>query len=170
MLFTGSPSGSAGVHGGRFLKPGDKIHASIEGVGEMDVVKRQDRTRPREEIMNLPPLRGIHHIKCSVSDLDRSETFYTIVFDAKRIQAWDHKHADGSCYGYILEVPGLGTRLELRLNPEQVEKDRGLDQLTIAVADRPALDAWAKHLDAAGVQRSPVLTAIQGWVLGFRRS
>ena len=42
MLFTGSPSGSAGVHGGRFLKPGDKIHASIEGVGEMDVVMRQD--------------------------------------------------------------------------------------------------------------------------------
>jgi len=42
MLFTGSPSGSAGVHGGRFLKPGDNIHASIEGVGKMDVVMRQD--------------------------------------------------------------------------------------------------------------------------------
>jgi catechol 2,3-dioxygenase-like lactoylglutathione lyase family enzyme len=117
--------------------------------------------------MNLPPLRGIHHIKLSVSDLDRSEAFYTIVFDAKRIKAWDHRHADGSCYGYILEVPGLGTRLELRLNPEQAEKDRGFDPLTIAVDDRAALDAWAKHLDAAGVQHSPVLTAIQGWVLVF---
>ena len=80
MLFTGSPSGSAGVHGGRFLKPGDKIHASIEGMGE---------------------------------------------------------------------------------------KDGGFDPLTIAVDDRAALDAWAKHLDVAGVQHSTVLTAIQGWVLVF---
>jgi len=30
-----------------------------------------------------------------------------------------------------------------------------------------ALDAWAKHLDAAGVQHSTVLTAIQAWVLVF---
>jgi catechol 2,3-dioxygenase-like lactoylglutathione lyase family enzyme len=28
--------------------------------------------------MNLPPLRGIHHIKLSVSDLDRSEAFLTL--------------------------------------------------------------------------------------------
>ena len=42
ILFTGSPSGSAGVHGGRFLKPGDRIHAEIESIGSMDVMmKRQ---------------------------------------------------------------------------------------------------------------------------------
>jgi catechol 2,3-dioxygenase-like lactoylglutathione lyase family enzyme len=117
--------------------------------------------------MNRPPLRGIHHIKLPVSDLDRSEAFYTIVFDAKRNKAWDHKHADGSCYAYILEVPDLGTLLELRLYPEQAEKDRGIDPLTLAVDDRAALDAWAKHLDAAGVQHSTVLTAIQAWVLLF---
>lgn len=38
MLFTGSPSGSAEVHGGCFLQPGDTIHAQIEGVGAMDVI------------------------------------------------------------------------------------------------------------------------------------
>ena len=30
ILFTVSPSGSAGVHGDRWLKPGDRIHAEIE--------------------------------------------------------------------------------------------------------------------------------------------
>ncbi len=37
ILFTGSPSGSAGVHGNRWLKPGDRIHAEIEHVGVLDV-------------------------------------------------------------------------------------------------------------------------------------
>lgn len=37
ICFTGSPSGSAGVHGGCWLKPGDHIHAEIEGIGSLDV-------------------------------------------------------------------------------------------------------------------------------------
>ena len=41
ILFTGSPSGSAGEHGGRWLKPGDRIHATIENVGSLDVTMRQ---------------------------------------------------------------------------------------------------------------------------------
>ena len=38
ILFTGSPSGSAGVHGNRWLRPGDHIHAEIEHVGVLDVI------------------------------------------------------------------------------------------------------------------------------------
>ena len=41
ILFTGSPSGSAGEHGGCWLKPGDRIHAEIEQVGVLDVAMRQ---------------------------------------------------------------------------------------------------------------------------------
>jgi 2-keto-4-pentenoate hydratase/2-oxohepta-3-ene-1,7-dioic acid hydratase in catechol pathway len=37
IVFTGSPSGSAGVHGNRWLRSGDRIHAQIEGVGALDV-------------------------------------------------------------------------------------------------------------------------------------
>jgi hypothetical protein len=37
ILFTGSPSGSAGVHGNRWLKPGDRIRASIEHIGVFEV-------------------------------------------------------------------------------------------------------------------------------------
>ena len=37
ILFTGSPSGSAGVHGDRWLRPGDVIHAEVEHIGALDV-------------------------------------------------------------------------------------------------------------------------------------
>jgi 2-keto-4-pentenoate hydratase/2-oxohepta-3-ene-1,7-dioic acid hydratase in catechol pathway len=37
ILFTGSPSGSAGVHGNCWLKPGDHIHAVIEGIDPLDI-------------------------------------------------------------------------------------------------------------------------------------
>jgi 2,4-didehydro-3-deoxy-L-rhamnonate hydrolase len=42
MVMTGSPSGSAGVHGNRWLTPGDRIHAEIEGIGTLDVSMRDD--------------------------------------------------------------------------------------------------------------------------------
>jgi 2-keto-4-pentenoate hydratase/2-oxohepta-3-ene-1,7-dioic acid hydratase in catechol pathway len=43
VLFTGSPAGSAGEHGNRWLRPGDRIHAEIENVGTLDVTLRQNR-------------------------------------------------------------------------------------------------------------------------------
>lgn len=37
ILFTGSPAGSAAAHGNRWLKPGDRIRASIQQVGAFEV-------------------------------------------------------------------------------------------------------------------------------------
>lgn len=115
--------------------------------------------------MDVPPLRGIHHVKFAVSDLDRSLQFYERVFHARRIVEWDHKHADGSTYAYILEIPGLGTHLELRLDAEQAQKHRLFNVLTIAVTDRAALDQWETILGALNVPHSPILVAIQAWLI-----
>ncbi len=92
--------------------------------------------------MTTPPLKGIHHVKFAVSDLNRSLTFYEEVFHARRIVEWDHKHADGLLYAHILDIPGLGTYVELRLNAEHAEKHRLFNTLTIAVENRAALDQW----------------------------
>ena len=116
---------------------------------------------------NTPPLRGIHNVKFAVSELDRSLQFYQQVFNAERNPAFDHKHEDGSVYAYILDVPNLGSRLELRLNPEEAHKQKGFDPITIAVDDRTALEAWGKYLDELKIEHSPVITAIQAWLIVF---
>jgi 2,4-didehydro-3-deoxy-L-rhamnonate hydrolase len=41
LVFTGSPQGSAGAHGDRWLKPGDHIRAEIEGVGVFNLQMKQ---------------------------------------------------------------------------------------------------------------------------------
>jgi len=45
ILFTGSPSGSAGVHGNRWLQCGDQITAKIEQVGTFEVTMQ--KTEPK---------------------------------------------------------------------------------------------------------------------------
>jgi 2-keto-4-pentenoate hydratase/2-oxohepta-3-ene-1,7-dioic acid hydratase in catechol pathway len=42
MVMTGLPSGSAGAHGNSWLKPGDRIHAEIGGIGQLNVCMRDD--------------------------------------------------------------------------------------------------------------------------------
>lgn len=115
----------------------------------------------------LPELKGIHHIKFPVSDLDKSLEFYTKLFGASRIPAFDHKHDDGSVYAYICDVPGLGTKLELRLNPDHAEKQRRFDPITLAVADRAALAQWVRRLDDLHIEHSAEIVAIQAWLVTF---
>ncbi len=116
----------------------------------------------------LPALAGIHHVKMPVSDLDRSLDFYARVFGARRIPEADHRRADtGALYAYICDVPGLGTKLELRLNPEHAERQRGFDPFTIAVADRAMLGRWSQHLDALAIAHSGEIAAIQAWLIVF---
>jgi catechol 2,3-dioxygenase-like lactoylglutathione lyase family enzyme len=122
-------------------------------------------TRPGAPAEPLPPLRGIHHVKLPVSDLDVSLAFYETALGAERLPEADHLRADGTRYACILRAPGLGTLLELRLDPAQAAAQRHFDPLTIAVDDRAALAAWEAHLEAVGVPHSPVLPALQAWLL-----
>ncbi len=114
-----------------------------------------------------PPLAGIHHIKLPVSDLARSMEFYEKLLGAKRIPALDHKKDDGSLYAHICDVPGLGTKLELRLNPKHAEAQRKFDPITIAVKDRDTLRQWTAVLDSLGIEHSKEIVAIQAWLVTF---
>ena len=116
--------------------------------------------------MSAPQITGLHHLKLPVADLARSLHFYEEVFDARRIPEADHRRqSDGSLYAHILTVPGLGTLLELRLNPARAETHGGFNPLVMSVRDRAALDEWIAHLDTLAVAHSPVITAIQAWLV-----
>jgi catechol 2,3-dioxygenase-like lactoylglutathione lyase family enzyme len=115
-----------------------------------------------------PKIRGIHHLKIAVSDLDRSLDFYERALGARRIPGLDHRREkDATLYAYICDVPGLEPKLELRLDPEQARKHACFDPITLAVADREALEKWSAHLDGQGILHSPPITSIQAWIIVF---
>lgn len=114
-----------------------------------------------------PPLRGIHHVKLPVADLERSVDFYAAVFGAVRLVEADHVDAEGRLYAVILRVPGLDPLVELRLDPARARATTGFDPLTLAVDDRAALAAWRTHLDRLGVAHSEEIPAIRAWLVVF---
>lgn len=115
-----------------------------------------------------PGLAGVHHLKLAVADLDVALDFYARSLGAVRIPEADHhRRSDGGLYAYLCRVPGLGTLLELRLDPDRARAHRGFDPFTVAVASRAELDAWTAHLDGLGVRHSGVVTAIRSWLVAF---
>jgi catechol 2,3-dioxygenase-like lactoylglutathione lyase family enzyme len=119
--------------------------------------------------MASPGILGVHHLKFAVADLERSQTFYERVFDAKRLTHFDHRRPDnGELFAVILDLPNLGTMLELRRNPGQAAAHRGFDPVTLSVQGPKDLEAWAAHLDALGIEHSPVLAGMIGWLLVVR--
>ncbi|MEO7121777.1 MAG: VOC family protein [Lacisediminihabitans sp.] len=113
-------------------------------------------------LMAAPQLQGIHHLKFAVSDLAVSLDFYQRAFDANRIPRADHRReSDGTLYAYILDVPGLGAHLELRLNPVRAAANAHFDPVTVAVADGSTLAEWDAHLNVQKIAHSPIITAIQ---------
>ncbi|MEV4350114.1 VOC family protein [Actinoplanes sp. NPDC049596] len=112
-----------------------------------------------------PRIEGVHHLKVPVSDLQTSLDFYERALGAQRIPEADHIRPDGSLFAYILRIDNLGTLLELRLNPDRARLHGGFDPMTLLVKDRTALRAWDEHLSQQGIAHSPVLTAMQAWLM-----
>ena len=113
----------------------------------------------------LPPLRGIHDLKFAVSDLDESLHFYERALGAKHMPELDHTRDDGTRFAVVVEVPGLGTPMQLRLDPERSARQAMFDPLGIAVDDRAALERWDAALTECGVVHSPILVAVRGWLI-----
>jgi quinol monooxygenase YgiN/catechol 2,3-dioxygenase-like lactoylglutathione lyase family enzyme len=112
-----------------------------------------------------PTHGGIHHVKLPVTDLERSAAWYAAVLGAHRLSELDHRRPDGTIFAVILDVPGLAGLLELRLDPATAKALNGYDFLTLAIENRSSLDDWVARLDALGVEHSPPIVALVGWLL-----
>jgi catechol 2,3-dioxygenase-like lactoylglutathione lyase family enzyme len=116
-----------------------------------------------------PSLKGIHHIKLAVSDLDASVAFYQRVFDAKINSNFVFESiGEGQTQAYVLEIEGLGgAKLQLRQNFAQAIAQRAFDPIAVAVDNRAELGDWANYLDSIDVKHSSILTVVLGWALVF---
>ena len=114
------------------------------------------------------PVSGIHHLKVYVGDLRASLSWWQDVTGARHDPALDHRAADGRLFAYLVEIPGIGLYVELRLDPAAAKAVAGLDPVTFAVDTREDLARLSTRLDSLGIEHSPVLRGLVGWILVVR--
>lgn len=126
--------------------------------------------------MSIAPV-GISHIRLTVTDIDRSRAFYDAVFGLP-VYAEVPADADDATkqklaflFGGVLYRVG-GNLLGLRPvapGDDRFDENRvGLDHVSLAVADRAALDDAVGVLDAQGIAHEPVKDIGEAWILEFR--
>ena len=108
---------------------------------------------------------GIHHLRLTVTDLDRSRDFYTrflgfeIAADSPPSGTPEAEAAYPVLWGGVVMVRG---NLLMGLRPvapagDRFDEDRvGLDHLSFSVADRASLEAAIDLLDANGIPHGDV--------------
>lgn len=119
--------------------------------------------------------RSIAHARLTVTDIERSRSFYDSVFGWPVLLELPDGADDatreklGFLFGGV--IYNLGDAL-LGLRPvadDRFHEDRtGLDHLAFAVADRSELDSAAAHLDELGVDHEPIKDIGLAYILEFR--
>ena len=119
--------------------------------------------------MSVNRVAGFHHTALTVGDLDRSTAWYEQVFD---LEPMFEEHDDGrraTIYRFagtdcMLGLVQHGEGASDGFDPESV----GLDHLAFTVPTREAIDGWATHLAALGIEHSGVIEIPPGAILNFR--
>lgn len=113
----------------------------------------------------MPHLTGVNHISLSVTDLDRSEVFYTKVLGLSRVMDLGDVR--------VLVEPTSGFQVALAAFPQRTgstfsELNTGLDHIGLSAGSRAELEEWVTRFDAAGVRYTPILDLPLGHHLNFR--
>jgi glyoxylase I family protein len=114
---------------------------------------------------SFPP---ITHVAVTVSDLTRSEAWYTKLLGAEPVLDEDtgpFRHIVYALGGTLLGLHGFP---DLKTADAFDERRPGLDHIAFACADRSELEAWGKRLDELGVAHGGVVDAHYGSGLSFR--
>lgn len=116
-------------------------------------------------------ISGFSHVDLTVSDLDRSESWYAGLLGLTRVlDGVNEEH--GFAFRYLMD-PGNGVIVGLMRHGEQREgafspRVVGLDHLSFAVADRAGLQEWQARLDELGIAHSPIDEQPVGASLDFK--
>lgn len=108
--------------------------------------------------MTTPTITGISHIDLTVTDLDRSEAFYTDLLGATRLM--DGRNDDHHFASRYLVHPASMVVIGLVLHDGETtpyhERQIGLDHLSFNVSSREELDAFKAKFEADGIPHSDI--------------
>jgi glyoxylase I family protein len=113
---------------------------------------------------------GVHHLRLTVTDVERSRTFYTEVLGFEQLADFGGAHflSNGSVGLGIGPSPDPAQAIsDDRFNENRV----GLDHLSFSVATRADLEAAVKVLDEHGVPHGEITDLGEGFgicILAFR--
>ena len=111
---------------------------------------------------------AITHVAVTVSDLERSEAWYTALLGVAPVL-----DEDTGPFRHVVYLVG-GTLLGLHGFPDLVtdepfnERRPGLDHIAFGCANRAELEDWTKRLDELGIAHGGVVDAPYGSGLSFR--
>jgi len=107
-------------------------------------------------------LRGFHHVKLPVSDIDRSVEWYERVLG---LRAYIEFVEEGVLMGVAVADPAESMSLALRRDPERAAVMAGFDPVALRVPTAQALKAWKQRLDDLGEPHGGIVTGHAGSVL-----
>lgn len=107
----------------------------------------------------MPTISGINHVSITVTNIERSEPWYTEVLGLTKLMKEEHPNNEG--YAIVLGKPDWSMAVGLHVHPtngrERFQESRtGLDHVGFLVADRAELRAWETRLTELGVEHSPL--------------
>jgi glyoxylase I family protein len=111
---------------------------------------------------------AITHVAITVSDLERSEAWYTRLLGVEPVLDEDtgpFRHIVYAVGGTLLGLHGFP---DLATTEQFDERRPGLDHISFGCADRDELEAWTARLDELGITHGGVVDAGYGSGVSFR--
>jgi len=116
----------------------------------------------------MPTITGAHHIAFTVTDADRSASFYADLLGMQVVLQGD----DDQVRFRVLAHPSgwvIGVRQYSKPANGPFDEFRvGLDHFALTVPNRAELDAWEAELARRGITYSPIAETPIGTVIVFR--
>lgn len=108
-----------------------------------------------------PALTTIHHVGLTVTDAEASASWYERVLGFERHFTEPHHGSQAGGYAIVLGTPDMSLAIGLDHHPgnggDGFDPTRtGLDHVCLQTASVAELHAWARRLDAVGVEHSGV--------------
>ena len=107
----------------------------------------------------MAQITGVAHVELSVSDLDTSSAWYSVLLNAPEIFRLEDTAAEIVACALREPESGMIIAFTQHLHHEPgpfTPRRTGLDHLCFGVATAEGLHEWANRLDAFAIARSPV--------------